>query len=411
MTDPVIRPGNGLLLIALQSAEGTIATTSAATDVVPCETDSVDYNNPYKTEAANEANGSFVASSPLVLGQPATFTFRSRIKGAGPAITYTASVKPPLHAPLSACGWLGQFQAAVAAAALAAGTASSATLGAGGAATAQIYRGMPLLLTGAPAAGRMPLISDYTAAKVATLTDLYGSALSASNTGAIPANWTYAGTSPQDAASRTSMHPCATISWYEDGTLIQLMDCRGTADLDGDSARPGFATFSFTGIWMGRTDAAMPANPVYPSQSAPLLVQGTGTGPIMQVNRRGMPISKWSLKNGSTLEMPDDPNTTIGFGAGQITDRVPIFEIDPLMSFVATRNALADIAAFSQYTGALQFGAVAGNRWSLTLPLIQPTNSAPGKRGNLRSETIQYQALTPGKDAASRDGDAIICFS
>ena len=410
MTDPVIRPGNGLLLIQLQSAEGTYATLSAATDVVPCETDSVEYNNPYKTEAANEANGSFVASAPLVLGQPATFTFRARVKGAGPGVTYTGSIKPPLHSALAACGWLGFFQASVSAAALAAGTVSSATLGAGGAATAQLYRGMPMVLTAAPAAGRIPMISDYTAGKVATLTDLYGTALSASNTAAIPANWTYAGTSPVDAAARAAMHPCATIGWYEDGTLIQLGDCRGTVDFDGDSARPGYATFNFTGIWLGRTDAAVPANPVYPAQSAPLLVQGAGTGPIAQVNRRGMPISKWSLKNGSTLEMPEDPNTTIGFGSGQITDRVPVFEIDPLMTLVATRNALADIAAFSQYTAALQFGTVAGNRWALTLPQIQPTDSAPGKRGNLRSETIHYQALTPGKDNSLRDGDAILCF-
>lgn len=409
MTDPVIRPGNGLLLIALQSAEGTPAVPSAATDVVPCETDSVDYNGPYKTEAADEANGSFVASAPLVLGQPATFAFKSRIKGAN--AVYTASVKPPLHQALQASGWLGNFQAAIAAQALAAGTTTTATLGASFAATAQLYRGMPLVLTGAPAAGRMPLIVDYTAAKVATLNDLFGSALGATNTAAIPANWTYAPTSPIDAASRATMHPCATIYWYEDGILYQWVDCRGTVDFDGASGRPGFANFSFSGIFAGKSDAAMPTNPVYPNQSAPLLVQGSGTQPALQVARRGLPISKWSLKNGAALEMPEDPNTTIGFGAGQLGDRMPILEVDPLMTFVATRNALADIAAFTQYPGGLQFGSVAGNRASLLLPIVQPTDVAPAMRGKLRAETLHYQAMTPGKDNANRDGDAILCFS
>lgn len=410
MTDPVIRPGNGLLLIALQSAEGTPATPSAATDVVPCETDSVSYNGPYKTQAADEANGSFVASSPLVMGQPSTFSFRSRMKGAGQ--TYTASVKPPLHAPLSACGWLGQFTAALAAAALAAGTAQSATLGAGGSSTAQAYRGMPLVLTGAPAANRLSLITDYSAGKVATLADNFGSALSASNTGAIAANWCYAPTSPVDAASRATMHPAATIYWYEDGILYQWMDCRGSVDFEGNSGEPGYAVFNFTGIFAGKTTVAVPAAPVYPSQSAPLLVMGVGgVQPAFQINRRGMPISKWSLKNGAGLESPDDPNTAIGFGAAQIEDRMPILEIDPLMTFVATRDALADIAAFAQYPGAIQAGSVAGNRWGLTLPIIQPTDTATAMRGKLRAETLHYQATTAGKDGAGRDSDILLCFS
>jgi hypothetical protein len=408
--DPVIRPGNGLLLMALQSAEGTAATPSAATDVIPCETDSVSYNGPFKTQAADEANGSFVASSPLVLGQPSTFSFRSRMKGAN--ALYTSTVKPPLHAPLSAAGWLGQFTAAVSAAALAAGTTSSATLGTGAAATAQAYRGMPLVLTGAPAANRLSLITDYTAAKLATLADLYGSALSATNTGAIPANWTYAPTSPVDAATRATMHPAATIVWYEDGICYTWQDCRGTVDFEGNSAEPGYAVFNFTGIFVSKTTVALPSNPVYPSQSAPLLVMGVGgVQPAFQINRRGMPISKWSLKNGAGLESPDDPNTSIGFGAAQIEDRMPVLEIDPTMTYVATRDALADIAAFSQYPAAIQAGTVPFNRWSLTLPIIQPTDTTPALRGKMRSETLHYQATTAGKDAAGRDSDAILCFS
>lgn len=409
--DPVMRPGNGLLLIALQSADGTIASPSASTDVVPCENDSIDFNMPFKYETADEVVGSFASGAPLVVGQPATFSFRSRIKGAGTAVTYSSSVKPPLHAPLSACGWLGAFTAAVASAALSAGTASSATLGTGFGTTAQMYRGMPLIMATAPAVGRMPLIADYTAGKVATLTDLYGSALSASNAAALPANWLYAPTSPYDASTRASMHPSATINYYEDGRLYQFMDCRGTVDLEGDSSKPGFAMFNFTGIFVGTTDAAVPSDAVYPGQSAPTLVQGSGTAPAFQVNRRGLAISKWSLKNGGQVESPEDPNSAIGFGAGQISDRTYVMEIDPLMTFVATRNALADIAAFSQYTAAIQLGYTAGNRVSIMLPLIQPVETTPGKRGNNRSETLRYQTMTPGKDSAARDGDVSICFS
>jgi hypothetical protein len=411
MTDPVIRPGNGLLLIVLQSAEGTPGVPSAATDVILIETDSVDYNDPYKTEATSEATGSFDAGPPLVLGQPATFNFRARLRGAGVGVTYTASVKPPLHAALSACGFLGVFTASVSAAALTAGTVSSGTLGTGFGTTAQMYRGMPLVMSGAPAAGRRPLVTDFTAAKVASLSDLYGSALSATNQAALPANWTYAPTTPGDGASRATMHPCATIYWYEDGTLRQLTDCRGVLDLEGNSARPGFGNFSFTGIYGGISDAAVPASPVFTQPSAPLLVQGTGVGPVAQVNRRGLPISKWSIKSNSQVISSEDPNSPIGYGSGQIADRMYVLEVDPLKTLVATRNAIADIGAFSQYPASLQFGTVIGNSVSILMPLVQPTDSAPTMRDKLRAETLHYQAIGTGRDNASRDGSIILCFS
>lgn len=410
MTDPVIRPRNGLLLFALQSAEGTAATPSPSTDAIPLEDDSFTYNSPYQTEDSSEINGSLVASAPLVIGQAATVSFRSRLKGAGSGAVYTSSVKPPLHAPLQACGMRGQFTTAIAAAALSAGTTSSGTLGTGFNSTAQAYRGMPLLLSGGPGAGRMPLITDFSAAKVALLSDLYGTALSTATLAALPANWSYAGTSPGDTASRLTDQPCGTIYWYEDGNLLQWIDCRGTIDLDGNSARPGFGTFNFTGIYVGKTAAAVPAA-VVAGHSAPLLVQGSGLPPAMQVNRRGLPISRWSLTNGGNIESPEDPNTTFGYGSGQIGGRAPVFEADPLSTLVTTRDVLAEIGAFANYPIALQFGSVAGNRVSLLNPLAQPIEATPGKRGTFRSETTRWRALNPGRDAYSRDGETILTFS
>lgn len=412
MTDQIIRPGNSLLLIALQTAEGVPATPSATTDAIPVEVTSIDYSGPYRAEQTDEANGSFAAGAPMVVGQPATMAFRSRLKGAGIGAVYTSSQKPPLHAALSACGWLGLFTASVSAAALAAGTFTTATVGTGFSASAQAYRGQPLTLTGAPAAGRRPLVTDYTAGKVATLADSFGTALSASNTAAIPANWSYAPTSPSSAVDRATMHPCATIYLYEDGNLHQWVDCRGTVEFDGDSGKPGMAAFSFTGVYAGISDAAVPTNVVYPGHSAPLLALGTGgVGQVFQVNRRGLPISKWSLRSNSPIETPSDPNTTFGFGSGTIAGRMYVLEADPKRTLVAARNVLADIASLVQYTGALWFPGGTGNSVGFTLPVVQPTDVASARDGNLRSETIHYQALNPGKDGSGRDGDVVLVFA
>jgi hypothetical protein len=98
---------------------------------VPIEADSFTHNTPWTNEASNEATGTLVAGAPLIIGQAATFSFKSRIKGAGAGIDYTSAIKPPLHQLLQATGRRGQFTAAIAAAVATAGTTTSATLGTG----------------------------------------------------------------------------------------------------------------------------------------------------------------------------------------------------------------------------------------------------------------------------------------
>jgi hypothetical protein len=255
------------------------------------------------------------------------------------------------------------------------------------------------------------VITAYSAAKVATLADLFGTPLDNTTLAAMPANWSYAGTSPRDAAARVTDHPSGTLYLYEDGTLRKFVGCRGTiTDWGGDTARPGFMTFRLTGVYLGKTDAAIPdVNP--PLHSAPILAQGPGgLNPAFLINRLGLPIQNWSITEGGTQENPEDPNTDFGFGPTQLGAREPTLKCNPLATLVATRDVLAEIAAFSQYPGVLRAGAAAGNRWALTLPVLQPVQSDPGTRGQLRSEENQYRMMSPGRDAQSRDGESILTF-
>ena len=409
--DPVIRPANSAILLKLQTADDVPATPSPSADAVPFEIDSMSYTGPFRNEASNEASGSLVGAAPLVVGQPATVRFRGRIKGAGAGATYSASVKPPYHQAMAACGWRGLFTAAVSAAALAAGTTTTATLGTGFAATAQVYRGMPVIMTGGVGAGAIPLIADYTASKVAMLTDVFGSALSATTSAAIPDNWTYAGTSPRDGTARATDHPSATIYLYEDGTLHQFINCRGVMTLDGQVSRPGYASFEFTGTYVGTgSDAAVPTSLVIANHSAPILVQGSGVSAAFLVNRKGLPISQWALAETGTLESPEDPNTTYGFGAGQIGQRAPMFTCDPLATLIATRNTLSEIGNFAVQTAALRYLGAVGNRWSMMIAQAQPVGQEPGSRGTLRSHNLSYRALPVGRDPSDRDNEIVLSF-
>lgn len=404
-----IRIQNSAILFKIEAAEGVDAAPVAA-DAVPFFADSVSAPYPFSVEQSNEATGSLVSGAPLIIGQPATFTFRSPIKGAFQA--YTALVKPALDPLFLAAGMKGVFTASVAAAALTAGGASQATLAAGFSNQAQAYRGMPLVLSGGPGAGRSTFITDYTAGRVATLADTFNPVLDNTTQAAIPANWTYAGTSPKTSAARLTDQPSGTLYHYEDGVLKKYTGCRVVVEsIDGNTARPGSVTWRVVGVFQGQSDAAVPAGIALPAQSAPTLVQGVGNAnPALLINRQGLPISSLRLQPQTQAENPDDPNTSYGFGSGILGGRTPNLVLDPLKTLIATRNTLANLAGGSLFPGMARFGSVANNRWAITFPRLIHAAAEEGTRGALRSENITYQALSPDVDPNGRDGDFIICF-
>lgn len=411
MPDPIIRTTNVAMLFKIETTENVDAAPTAA-DAFPFEEDGYSYNSPYATEDSNEANGSLVAAAPLVVGQPAEISIRCRLKGIAGAASYSASVKPPHHALLSASGMRGLFTAAIAGAALTAGSTTTATLGAAFAATAQAYRGMPLVITGGPGNGQTPFITDYTAGKIATLTDTMPT-LTTSTIAGIPDNWTYAGTSPQDVAARATDHPSGTLYIYEDGTLLKFTGCRGTVqDIAVDTARPGFVTFKLRGVFAGKSDAGIPNGLAVAGHSAPILAQGLGgLDAAFLVNRLPLPVASLTLRLESVLESPDDPNTAYGFSAAQIGERTPMLTCNPLATTVAVRNTLSQIAAYTQYPGLVRCGSALRNRWAATMAVIQPVESAPGSRGQFRSEDLSHRILAPSsRDPQSRDNELVLCF-
>ncbi|MPT48255.1 MAG: hypothetical protein E2598_07505 [Sphingobium sp.] len=402
--DQVIRPKNAVMLFKLETVEGVDAVPTIA-NAFPFEADGYSYNNPFSEETSNEATGSLVAGAPMIVGQPAQITIRFRMKGAN--IAYSASVKPPHHDLLAACGMRGVFTASVSAAALAAGTVTSATLGAAFAATAQAYRGMPLVLSN----GRTTFISDYTAGKVATLADKFDAPLDTSVTASIPDNWTYAGTSPKDAAARIADHPSGTLYLYEDGTLQKWTGCRGIlTEWSGDTAKPGFMTVQMVGVFAGAVDAPVPDVSVA-AHLAPIVVQGVNRpDPAFSVNRHPLPIDNWSIANGTEQESPADPNTNYGFGASILGGRAPRLECNPKKTLYAVRDIIADIQASKQYPGKISAPGSAYNRWGITLPQLTPASAEPGQSGSLRVEQQRYAMTSTGKDAYGRDGEAILAF-
>ena len=414
MPDPIIRLSNVLVMCKAETVEGTDSVPVAGTDDFPFEVESLEIGSPFATESSGEATGSAVASAPIIMGQPVPVKIRFRLKGAGVGVTYTAGVKPPHHALYQACGLRGVFTAAVAATALASGTTTSGTLAAPFAATAQQYRGQRLNLASAPAAGAGALIADYTSGRLATLADVFGSAIGSGNTGAINANWTYAMTSPADNSERLADQPSSTLYVHEDGTLYKLLGFRGALKISADSAKPGFAEVEGTAIWGGQSNTAQPTVTIGAGHAAPTFNMLTAVSPAFLVNRKQLPVSTFSFDWGSPVDTLEDPNTYAGFGAAQIglSLRNGRLECDPLKTLLATRNHIADLEVPPAvgFTGAVRIGTNSGNRVALTLPRLFPASVEMGKRKGARSESLGFMALNPGRDASGRDGDAILCF-
>lgn len=408
MPDTVIRPRNALAMFKLEVTEG-VNPSPDVVDAFPYEVDSLSWTSPWREEDSGESTGTLEAGAPLIIGQPSTVRFTARIKGAGASVVYTASVKPPHHALLQACGWRGQFTAAVAATALAAGTTTSATLATPFAATANQYVGQRLILTGV-AAGAHPLISDYTAGRLATLTDVFGVALASTSSAALNANWTYAMTSPADVAARATDHPSGTFRYVEDGIEMVWTGCRGKVKISASDAKPGYFDFELTGVFAGRAPVAVPSGAVLASQAAPMLVQGSAISMAFGINRKPLPISAFEFDPQATLDSAEDPNTMFGFRSGEIGDRASRLTCDPLTTQLSVRDHLAEIGDGIAKTAAVRAGATTGNRWSLMVPHLYSTAADPGKRGQYRSESLAYRAINPGDDAYSRDRTAILCF-
>lgn len=269
----------------------------------------------------------------------------------------------------------------VAGTAATAGTTTTATLQAPFAATAQLYRGMPVWLSGNPASPELALIADYTAARVAALHKIYGSALSSSTRASIPPHVLYQPTS--------ALAPTLSVAVHFDGVRHRFVGARGNIDLAAETGRSWKAQVRLQGLFLDRADAAAPT-PTY---------DGTRPGPWRQshfsIGRTECGLSRLALGFGNTLDWPMNPNKQEGRDAPQIVARRHTLAADPYLSAAATRDLLADMRAGQhRIVAAWNRGGPAaqpGNALALMCPDVQIVGMSPlGGQAFLREEFAAF---------------------
>jgi len=410
---------DGLPIIARQEAilfkpQPTLnvdSITSPGEFSIPFEAGSWSNGQATRAEGSTEVAYGLEAGAPIIIGQSVPISFSFQLKGRGPGLTYTAETPPPHDAVLRVAGLRPLFSAAFTEP-VTAGTTTSATMSGTFPEVAGVYRGFPFACTAGPNAGRLLLASDYSAARVVTFADRLTTAFTTESAISLLPSFTYAGTSPVDAAAYAVDHPLASVHYLMGGKRRRFVNVRGSISMTGSSSGPGIATFNGFGTYVAEEDAAFPLEQLsFATHSAPVLLQGANTNDAFLINRRPLAISNFTLSMNQNVAAPEDPNSLNGFDSPIIGGRDSQFSCDPLQSFVATRNTLADIDARTRYTGLVRAGYTQGNRWAITMPLMQPVDRPDGSdRANAKTEALQLKLLNPGPIAANRDGSFVLSF-
>lgn len=379
-----LRNKNQVVLLKLESTPGADA-SPGVTDAILCMDRPQISFNP-NILRPDEVGGSLDAIGPIVGGMTSQISFGVHLKGSG-----TADAAPEFGEALKACGWAETITStavpASAEACAAGGSTTTAVLGTSAAGTAQLYRGMPIDFTGVVSGSSF--IADYTAGKVATLTDTMGGSIVATTNYQIPKNVLY-----KPASSSIS---AATIYAYRDGLLYKFVGCRGNVEFELTSGGGGMLRFTFTGMFSSKTDTAI-VTPTLDTTRPPIWKGGKAL-----VNRTASAMQKLSINCNNQLTNPDNPNATEGYDPTEIVNRQMQGNMDPLETLVATRDIMADFRAGTTRILHARYGSATGNRVGLTIPAGQYSNQTPGDRNGLEIVGVPF-------DCTGQDAGAFLCF-
>ncbi|MBB6251428.1 phage tail tube protein [Nitrospirillum iridis] len=385
----VMRARNSVVLAKVETTAGTDAAPVAGTDEVLVENLSISFNaNNIQT---HEVTGGLDSLDDIVGGLNGQISFDVYLKGSG-----TPGTAPEFGKLLKAC----QFSEIVTAAAvgaptaISAGTTTTATLAAPFAATAQLYRYMPLMISGAPSSA-LSFISDYTVGRVATLTDTLGAALTTSALVQVPVNVLYLPSS----GAQTYL----TQYVYMDQLLWKFVGCCGTVKFDFSSGQAVKMSFTFSGLFVSKTTASAPAAANLNYQTTRPVSWRGGVGGAFTLGSNLISGKQMTLDVGNTVVFPDDPNAQDGYGIPIITERRTTGQLNVNEALIATRDLMTDFRAGTKRSLHARGGTVAGNRWACTMGANQILSDQPSNDSGKLMAQNQFKT-------AIADGGMGLCF-
>lgn len=355
--------------------------TPSAADFIACEATMA---FPQQTVADPSVTGSYDSLPPIPTGIRPELTLRIPLRGPG-----VAGQAPEWGKLMTACRFTEQELATSVGApgAATAGTANSVTLATPFDATAQAYRGMPIVLSGNPTAPRTSLILDYTSGRVASLPETFNPVLSTATLAQIPRNFLYATTDDE-----SEIQP-VTIYGYRDGLRHRFVGVVGSVAVQLQAGQPGFLTFTLRGQLIAAYEAeALPVgwnNKTRPQ--VPIWANG-----LSRLDRAVARCAQYGWTAQNTLYDPENPEAPQGFDAPIITAANQQVTIDPFATTSASPGRFGKFQAGTDVSFAALLGSGVGNRVGIINPALRITSYSEAVRGELGVDQLQATPAIPG---------------
>jgi len=259
-----------------------------------------------------------------------------------------------------------------------AGTTTTATAPVAYAATANLYRGLPLSVSGDQIFNTA--IIGYTAGRVMTFGETRAVALTTSSSLNIGPNVLYAPTSDE------SVYKTATIYAWADGYHWRFVGGSGTWSIELTTGGIGYLVFEFRAQILSKTLSALPTGwntTIRPTP--PRFVGGRA-----QLNYATARCRSITFNAGLTVTLPDNPEAAEGYDPGVPVERASGGSIDPLEDTTLGTALYDNFRAGTNMPLFARVGNTPGNRFTITAPSIRAQNMRNRDRDGLMANEIPF---------------------
>lgn len=372
---------NTAIAIATQSGAGSFTQPSSSTDTYPCGQVKVDLQ-PITADNP-EYLGTIHRPGQFVLGKKAQVTLQIMMRPPGGSTPPTAGAYIPGRI-LKAAGFSEVItSAAIPASPEALGSGSTTTaakLGSSATGTAQLYKGMPLILSdnGSGYNRQLTAIRDYTAAKLATLFETLGAPPAA--------NWQI----PKSLAymlSSTAVPPSLSVSVWYDSVRYDFID------MTVASLRFNFPTQTRDSTDYPMMEVTLDGDLyAFADEDSPT-VNALGAIPTFKdgdfwIGSKALGGSSFSLDMGIQVGYAPNPNRSSGNDPAQMTETRRTASIT-LNHVTKAANDLIALADAQSLVGLwAQYGYTAGNMVCFNVPNGRLSYPNPDNSGAFVTQAV-----------------------
>lgn len=182
-----------------------------------------------------------------------------------------------------------------------------------------------------------------------------------------------------------------TVWYYEDGKIFKMSGCQANVKLVAKAGEPVELQFTVQGVHYSTVDGALPT-PSGVSTNAPPNFVSAG---LTTIGTEIPILETFELDLGNEIGEVIDANSATGLKGFRINNRMPKGKMNPEDCLIGGADGI-------DYWGQIKAGTTGqfdtavigsvGNRWDLTIPLIQYKNIGQGERSSARILDIEFDA-------------------